>query len=191
MSEELTPAEQITDEQQPSEEQVEQIEITEEVRTAIINDFLEEAAFEEFQQSRPDLWMQVKRLNKILALQDETDDQQFESGTCFLHANTPDYQGFCVKRIVEIDLESCMVVVEIYGEDELRPGVVMLPLEVISWFGFPSEKVAMDVRFRGFTFGQKGPQGVKAPGALGVKAEADNQPSLNPGTTTIAKPSEK
>lgn len=131
------------------------LEISEEIREAIISDFLEEAAFEEFKQARPDLWMQVKRLSKILALQDETDDQCFESGTCFVHTNTPDYQGFCVKRVIEIDLESCMVVIEIYGEDELRPGVVMLPLESVVWFGFPTEKVPMDMRFRGFTFGQK------------------------------------
>lgn len=139
----------------PTKAHEESIDVPDEVREAIINDFLEEAAFEEFKQARPDLWMQVKRLNKVLDLQDDSEDQCFQSGTCFIHTNTPDYQGFCVKRVIEIDLESCMVVIEIYGEDELRPGVVMLPLETIAWFGFPTEKVAMDVHFRGFTFGQK------------------------------------
>lgn len=152
-------------------------DVSDEVREAIISEFLEEAALEDFKQARPDLWMQVKRLNKVLELQDETEDQRFESGTCFIHTNTPDYQGFCVKRLIEIDLESCMVVFEIYGEDELRPGVVMLPLETIAWFGFPTEKVAMDVHFRGFTFGQKNTHATsKQPGtAVFTKSQADTQ----------------
>ena len=150
------------------------LEIPDEVREAIIGEFLEEAAFEDFKQARPDLWMQVKRLNRVLELQDDTEEQCFQSGICFIHTNTPDYQGFCVKRIIEIDLESCMVVVEIHGEEELRPGVVMLPLETVSWFGFPAEKVAMDMSFRGFTFGQKGPQANKTPGTSRiVKSFAD------------------
>ncbi len=179
MPDDETPADVLTDEADNGEGQhQESIDIPEELREAIINDFLEEAAFEEFKQAQPNLWMQVKRLNKVLELQDESDDQCFQSGTCFIHTNTPDFQGFCVKRVIEIDLESCMVVIEIYGEDELRPGVVMLPLESIAWFGFPTEKVTMDVRFRGFTFGQKGPpakQSSKPSTALIAKNQEDGE----------------
>ena len=126
-----------------------------ELREQIIGEFLEESAFEEFQQTRPDLWMQVNRLHKILELQEDAEKGNFPSGSCFIHANTPDYQTFCVKRILEIDLESCLVVVEIHGDDELLDGVVMLPLETLSWYGFPSETVKMESHIRGFLAGMK------------------------------------
>lgn len=125
------------------------------LREQIIGEFLEESAFAEFQETRPDLWMQVKRLNKVVELQEESEGEMFPSGSCFIHANTPDYQTFCVKRILEIDLESCMVIVEIHGDDELLDGVVMIPLEALSWYGFPSETVKMESHIRGFLYGMK------------------------------------
>ena len=60
-------------------------------------------------------------------------------------------QTFALKRITGIDLDTCQVTLEIFGDEELEAGVVVLPLETIEWFGFPSKAVPIGIHFEGFT----------------------------------------
>lgn len=97
------------------------------------------------------LWLQAQRLGKLIAIQTGLAGELFPPGCCFIHANVPSVTSFCVKRIVEVDLNAASLLLEIYGDEELEEGHVMLPLEAIGWFGFPAKAVPVGTVFAGFT----------------------------------------
>lgn len=121
------------------------------LREQILDEFREQAAVEQFQKERPELWMQVQRVSKLLEYQSTLEDQVFPEGACFLHAGLPNFSCFSIRQVMEIDLDTCLVSLDIYSDHELMAGVVMLPLESIAWFGFPANHAPMDFTFQGFT----------------------------------------
>lgn len=106
------------------------------------------------------LWLQAQRLGKLVAIQSGLADERFPPGCCFLHANVPSVTSFCLKRIVEIDLNAACLLLEIYGDEELEEGHVMVPLEAVGWFGFPGKAVPVGTSFAGFTLPLEGPSPV-------------------------------
>ena len=103
-----------------------------------------------WQRRNPQMWAQAQRLGKLITIQQGTQGREFPAGCCFLHAALPSVNSFCVRRVVEVDLDACTVTLAIHGDQELEAGHVVLPLEAIGWFGFPEKAVAVGVRFRGF-----------------------------------------
>ena len=97
------------------------------------------------------LWLQGQRLGKLIAMQSRLPDEFFPPGCCFIHAALPTVNSFCVKRIIEVDLGTATLLLEIYGDEELEAGHVMLPLESLGWFGFPAKAVPVGTMFAGFT----------------------------------------
>lgn len=66
--------------------------------------------------------------------------------------------------MIGVDLDTCQATIEIYGDEHLEAGVVMIPLEVIEWFGFPATAVSTGIRFEGFEGSMlKAPDAVAAP----------------------------
>jgi hypothetical protein len=124
-------------------------------REKYLAEFKQELALERFQEERPQLWLQSQRVGKLIDIQNQLEKEIFPEGSCFLHANLVGSQSFCVKRITGIDLDTCQVTLEIYGDDDLDGGIVVLPLETVEWFGFPAKAVSMGVHFQGFTGMQK------------------------------------
>ena len=127
---------------------------TDEVREQVLDELRREQALEEFQATRPDAWMQVERVRRIIDYQEEMDDESFPKGSCFVHVNLPDVTSLSLKRVMDICLQSCLVSLEIYEDDSLEAGMVLVPLEGISWFGFPEKHQNYKFAFRGFTYGQ-------------------------------------
>jgi hypothetical protein len=103
-----------------------------------------------WQKRNLQMWAQAQRLGKLIAIQQGTEGREFPPGCCFLHAALPSVTSFCIRRVVEVDLDACTATIEIHGDDELEAGHVVLPLEAVGWFGFPAKAVAVGVRFRGF-----------------------------------------
>lgn len=97
------------------------------------------------------LWLQAQRLGKLIGIQSGLKEEMFPPGCCFIHANVPSVNSFCLKRIVEVDLNAASVLIEIHGDEELEEGHVMLPLESLGWFGFPGKAVPVGTVFAGFT----------------------------------------
>ncbi len=124
-------------------------------REKLLAEFKRELALERFQEERPQLWLQSQRVGKLIEIQNQLEQETFPEGSCFLHGNLVGSQSFCVKRITGIDLDTCQVTLEIYGDEDLEGGIVVLPLETIEWFGFPAKAVSMGVHFQGFTGLQK------------------------------------
>lgn len=120
------------------------------LKEAILDEFKQQQALDRFREEKPQLWMQSQRVSKLVDIQGQLDDNVFPEGSCFLHANTVTSHSFCVKRITGIDLDTCQVTMEIYGDEELEGGIVVLPLETIEWFGFPAKAVPIGVHFEGF-----------------------------------------
>lgn len=120
------------------------------LKEAILDEFKQQQALDRFREEKPQLWMQSQRVGKLVDIQGQLDDGMFPEGSCFLHANTVTSHSFCVKRITGIDLDTCQVTMEIYGDEELEGGIVVLPLETIEWFGFPAKAVPIGVHFEGF-----------------------------------------
>lgn len=120
-------------------------------RRKIVAELQREMALERFQSEKPQMWLQSQRVAKLVEIQESIDDEAFPEGSCFLHANTVDMHTFAVKRITGIDLDTCQVTVEIFGDEELEAGIVVLPLESVEWFGFPSKAVPIGIHFEGFT----------------------------------------
>jgi len=102
-------------------------------------------------QRSPHLYMQVQRIGRLMEIQSRMKDDAFPPGCCFLHANVVTVSNFCVKQIKEINLETSQVTVDIHGDEHLEAGIVLLPLETIEWFGFPSTAVPIEIHFHGFT----------------------------------------
>ncbi len=135
-------------------------DIPDDIRQQVISDYLEQEAIDEFKQVRPDMWLQVQRVGRILELQEQLHNENPEEanvwpkGSCFIHTNTPTTSSFCVEQVLEIDLETCTTTVSIYAFEELVKGTVVLPLESISWIGFPENvNNIIGFTFKGFTAG--------------------------------------
>ncbi len=124
-------------------------------RQRIVAELQREMALERFQSEKPQMWLQSQRVAKLVSIQEELEDESFPEGSCFLHTTTVGTHAFAVKRITGIDLDTCQVTIEIYGDEELEMGVVVLPLECIEWFGFPSKAVPIGIHFEGFTKTQR------------------------------------
>jgi hypothetical protein len=120
------------------------------LRDEILSEYKQEMALERFREEKPQLWMQSQRMGKLVDIQNQLDNQQFPEGSCFLHCNTVTSHSFCVKKVTGIDLDTCQVTLEIYGDDELEGGIVVLPLETVEWFGFPAKAVPTGIHFEGF-----------------------------------------
>ena len=120
-------------------------------RQKVLAEIHREMAIERFQSEKPQMWLQSQRVAKLVEIQEQLDTEAFPEGSCFLHTTTVGTNAFAVKRITGIDLDTCQVTIEIFGDEELEMGVVVLPLESIEWFGFPSKAVPIGVHFEGFT----------------------------------------
>lgn len=103
-----------------------------------------------WQRRNAQMWAQAQRLGKLIAIQQGTQSREFPPGCCFLHAALPSVNSFCVRRVVEVDLDACTVTLSIHADEELEAGHVVLPLEAVAWLGFPEKAVGVGVRFRGF-----------------------------------------
>jgi hypothetical protein len=123
----------------------------EKVREEVISEVRHQLAIDRFQEERPQLWLQSERMVKLVEVQAQMENDLFPEGSCFLHASTVAFNSFCVKKVIGIDLDTCQVTVEIYGDEHLEAGVVVLPLESIEWFGFPAKAVSTGIHFEGFT----------------------------------------
>lgn len=135
-----------------------------------LDGFKRELAMQELRRLNPQMWLQANRLIKLLEIQQRLPTQQFPPGCCFLHANTVTTSSFCVKRVAEINLDSFQVTVEIHGDEHLEEGLVLMPLEVIEWFGFPAKAVPTGVHFAGFTESEQAPNPVLEEGLAGQPA---------------------
>lgn len=152
-----------------------------------LRDFKRELSLDRFREANPQLWLQAQRVGKLLEVQAEMPDHAFPEGSCFLHANLVTVSSFCIKRIQEVNLESCQVTVEIHGDEDLEAGVVIIPLETIEWFGFPSTAVPIEIRFRGFT-GLEGEATVKV---QEKKPKLVEKPRTQRKTAAIVNPAAK
>jgi hypothetical protein len=121
------------------------------LRAEISAEFQHELAMERFQQEHPDLWIQVNRMGNLMELQEECENGLFPPGSCFIYANVPCYQNFAVKRVLGVDLDTCQTQLDIYGDSELEEGTVILPLESISWYGFPQNAIPLNFAYSGFS----------------------------------------
>ena len=121
------------------------------VREEVISEMHQQMALDKFQAERPQLWLQSQRVMKLVEVQSELENEEFPEGSCFLHANTVGFNSFCVKKVIGIDLDTCQVTVEIYGDEHLEAGVIVVPLETVEWFGFPAKAVPTGIHFEGFT----------------------------------------
>ncbi len=121
------------------------------IREQHLEEFRREAALDRFREEKPQLWLQYQRLLKLAGIQERLDGEVFPRGHCFLHSNTVSQTHFCVRRLTGIDLDTCQVTLEIYGDEELEDGIVVLPMETVEWFGFPATAVPVGVHFQGFT----------------------------------------
>lgn len=124
--------------------------VSDEVREQILNEYREQELIEEFQLQRPDLWLQVQRLSMVMELQGTLEENIFQRGTCFVHVNLPGVDEFCLRQVQEIDLETCLARLDIYDSQDLVEGIVCIPIEAISWFGFPGREVQPTFQFKGF-----------------------------------------
>jgi hypothetical protein len=121
------------------------------VREEVLGEVRHQLALDKFQEERPQLWLQSQRVMKLVEVQAQLENDEFAEGSCFLHANTVAFASFCLKKVVGIDLDTCQVTLEIYGDEHLEAGVVVVPLETIEWFGFPAKAVPTGIHFQGFT----------------------------------------
>jgi hypothetical protein len=110
----------------------------------------DDQALAQFREERPQYWLNYLRLSRLVGIQGTLDGEVFPEGSCFLHANVSGSTSFCLKRIIGTDLGTCQVTAEIYGDDN-EEGVVILPLDTIEWFSFPTKAVPLGIHFEGFT----------------------------------------
>jgi hypothetical protein len=145
-----------------------------------LQEFREQIAFERLQERNPAQWVAFQRVHKIVDIQEDLEGEEFPDGACFLHATTVGSQHFRVKRITGIDLDTFQVSLEIYSDDELEEGIVVLPLEQIEWFGFPARAVPIH-HFQGFV-------GIAPmPGQGGVSVKGPRAEAQPPDTAPIAE----
>lgn len=129
----------------------------EKVKAEILAQMQEQAAIEKFQRERPELWLHVQRVARLMAMQTRLPEQTFPPGACFLHTNLPDQHCFCLKRVLEVNLETCTATVEIHEDNELTEGIAVLPVEHITWLGFPAHAVPLTFEMRGLVPPEDGP----------------------------------
>jgi hypothetical protein len=110
----------------------------------------DDEALAQFREAHPQFWLNYLRLGKLVGIQGTLDGEVFPEGSCFLHATVSGSTSFCLKRIIGTDLGTCQVTAEIYGDDN-EEGVVILPLETVEWFNFPTKAVPLGIHFEGFT----------------------------------------
>jgi hypothetical protein len=134
-------------------------------------EFSEQVAFERLQERHPQQWIAFQRVHKIVDIQEDMEGGAFPDGSCFLHATTVGSQHFRVRKISGIDLDTFQVTLEIYADDDLEEGIVVLPLEQLEWFGFPSRAVPIH-HFQGFV-GIAPMPGQGGVSVKGPRAEAD------------------
>lgn len=120
-----------------------------ELREKTLAEFREQLAFERLQERNPQQWVAFQRAHKLVDIQEELENGQFPDGACFLHATTVGNQHFRVKKLTGIDLDTFQVTIEIYGDEDLEEGIVVLPLEQLEWWGFPARAVPTH-HFQGF-----------------------------------------
>jgi hypothetical protein len=137
-------------------------------RQELLEEFRREAALERFQEEKPQLWMQSQRVHKLIDIQQQLGGGIFPEGSCFLHANLVGQNNFCVRKVTGIDLDTCQVTLEVYGDEDAEGGIVVLPLEAMEWLSFPAKAVPVGVHFEGFisrTRAEKGaaPRGEATP----------------------------
>jgi hypothetical protein len=164
------------------------------IRDKALSEFQRQLALEKFQEERPQLWLQSQRMAKLVEIQEELTDETFTEGSCVLHANTVSFSSFCIKKVLGIDLDTCQATIEIYGDDHLEAGVVVLPLETIEWFGFPATAVSTGIHFEGFVGSMLKPAragdetAVAArPGGMGANP-APSKPPVKPKVTGKTRP---
>ncbi|TVR14848.1 MAG: hypothetical protein EA401_03695 [Planctomycetota bacterium] len=121
------------------------------LREQITAELHQQLALERFQKEQPELWLQASRLGALMELQEQCQDAHFPPGSCFLYAAVPVYQCFPLRRILNVDLDTCQTQLEIYGDGDLEEGTVTLPLEAISWHGFPKDAIPLHFPYSGFT----------------------------------------
>ena len=145
------------------------------LREKHLGEFREQLAFERPQERNPQQWVAFQRAHKLVDIQEELESGQFPDGACFLHATTVGNQHFRVKKLTGIDLDTFQVTLEIYGDEDLEEGIVVLPLEQLEWWGFPARAVPTH-HFQGFVgiapMPGQGGVSVKAP-----RAEAGDEPT--------------
>lgn len=124
---------------------------SEALRAQISAELQQQMAMERFQQEHPDLWMQVNRLGRLMTLQEDCEDCVFPAGSCFLYANVPGFQCFAVKKVLGVDLDTCQVTLDIHSDGELEEGTIMLPIETVSWYGFPKDAIPLSFPYSGFS----------------------------------------
>ena len=94
---------------------------------------------ERFQQEHPDLWIQVNRMyGKFDGAPGGVRKRTFPSGSCFIYANVPCYQKLRRKTgVLGVDLDTCKPRSTSTAIASLKKVHIVLPLESISWYGFP------------------------------------------------------
>ena len=126
---------------------------TAKMREKVMAEYQREQALARFQEEKPQMWLQSQRMGKLVEIQDQLDGGSFPEGSCFLHCSTVGNHAFALKRVTGIDLDTCQVTLEIFGDEDLEFGIVVIPLESIEWFGFPAKAVPIGIHFEGFTKG--------------------------------------
>lgn len=139
------------------------------LKERLFAEWREQMAVERLQERNPMHWVAFLRIRRVVDIQEQLEGGVFPDGACFLHASTAAPQHFRVRRIVGVDIEALQVSVEIYADDELEEGIVLLPFEHIDWFGFPARAVPTH-HFQGFVSLPT----VSANGAAGPRAEDQN-----------------
>ena len=136
-------------------------------------EFREQLAFERLQERNPAQWVAFQRVHKLVDIQEQLDGGVFPDGACFVHASVVGCQHFRMRKVTGIDLDTFQVTFEVYGDDDVEEGIVVLPLEQVEWFSFPARAVPPH-HFQGFVGIAPMPGGsvsVKAP-----RAEAADAP---------------
>lgn len=120
-------------------------------RDAVLSEFRQQLALERFQEEKPQLWLQSQRIGKLVDIQGELPGEEFPDGSCFLYASTVGQQAFPVKRVTGIDLDTCQVTLEVWGDEQTEVAMTVLPLESLEWYSFPAKAIPVAVHFQGFT----------------------------------------
>jgi hypothetical protein len=142
-------------------------------REKYLDEFRQQLALERFQEERPQLWLQSQRVAKLLEIQGQLQGETFTEGSCFMYAGVVGVQSFCIKQVTGIDLDTCQATFEVYGEENLEAGIVVLPLETIEWFSFPAKAAPLGgVHFQGFTHLTPRSPMTSGPNATGGSSDA-------------------
>lgn len=123
----------------------------EQIKADLLAQMREQRAVKRFQRMRPDLWLAIQRVARVLGLQRQVAGEEFPPGSCFVHTSMPDQQVFCLKRVLEISVDTATATFEIHEDNELTEGIVIVPVETVTWVGFPAHSVPLTFELRGLT----------------------------------------